>query len=165
MDLNIKVEDIRKPLPNFTKESAIEKVRLAEDGWNNQNPEKIATAYSLDSVWRNRDTFINGREEIVGFLTGKWQKEKEYRLIKELWAYSENRIAVRYVYEYQNESGQWFRAHGNENWQFNEKGLMTERHASINDVKITEGERKFHWPLGRRPDDHAGLSELANDSH
>jgi nuclear transport factor 2 (NTF2) superfamily protein len=160
MDLNINVEDIRKPLPNFTKESAIEKVRLAEDGWNNQNPEKIATAYSLDSVWRNRDTFINGREEIVSFLTGKWQKEKEYRLIKELWAYSENRIAVRYVYEYQNESGQWFRAHGNENWQFNEKGLMTERHASINDVAITDKERKFHWPLGRRPDDHPELSEL-----
>jgi nuclear transport factor 2 (NTF2) superfamily protein len=160
MDFNIKVEDTRKPLPNFTKESAIEKVRLAEDGWNNQNPEKIATAYSLDSVWRNRDTFINGREEIVGFLTGKWQKEKEYRLIKELWAYSENRIAVRYVYEYQNESGQWFRAHGNENWQFNEKGLMTERHASINDVKIMENERKFLWPLGRRPDDHPELSEL-----
>lgn len=160
MDFNIKVEDTRKPLPNFTKESAIEKVRLAEDGWNNQNPEKIATAYSLDSVWRNRDTFINGREEIVDFLTGKWQKEKEYRLIKELWAYSENRIAVRYVYEYQNESGLWFRAHGNENWQFNEKGLMTERHASINDVEITESERKFHWPLGRRPDDHPELSEL-----
>ena len=160
MDFNIKVEDIRKPLPNFSKESAIEKVRLAEDGWNNQDPEKIATAYSLDSVWRNRDTFINGRAEIVDFLTGKWQKEKEYRLIKELWAYSENRIAVRYVYEFQNESGQWFRAHGNENWQFNEKGLMTERHASINDVEITDSERKFHWPLGRRPDDHAGLSEL-----
>ena len=160
MDFNIKVEDTRKPLPNFTKESAIEKVRLAEDGWNNQNPEKIATAYSLDSIWRNRDTFINGREEIVDFLTGKWQKEKEYRLIKELWAYSENRIAVRYVYEYQNESGLWFRAHGNENWQFNEKGLMTERHASINDVEITESERKFHWPLGRRPDDHPELSEL-----
>ena len=160
MDFNITVEDIRKPLPNFTKESAIEKVRLAEDGWNNKNPEKIATAYSLDSVWRNRDTFINGRQDIVDFLTGKWQKEKEYRLIKELWAYSENRIAVRYVYEYQNESGQWFRAHGNENWQFNEKGLMTERHASINDVAITESERKFHWPLGRRPDDHAELSEL-----
>ena len=160
MDFNITIEDTRKPLPNFTKESAIEKVRLAEDGWNNQNPEKIATAYSLDSVWRNRDTFINGRQDIVDFLTGKWQKEKEYRLIKELWAYSENRIAVRYVYEYQNESGQWFRAHGNENWQFNEKGLMTERHASINDVAITESERKFHWPLGRRPDDHAELSEL-----
>ena len=160
MDFNITIEDIRKPLPNFTKESAIEKVRLAEDGWNNQNPEKIATAYSLDSVWRNRDIFINGRSDIVDFLTGKWQKEKEYRLIKELWAYSENRIAVRYVYEYQNESGQWFRAHGNENWQFNEKGLMTERHASINDVEITEQERMFHWPLGRRPDDHAELSEL-----
>lgn len=160
MDFNISVEDSRKPLPNFSKESAIEKIRLAEDGWNNQNPEKIATAYSLDSVWRNRDTFVNGRAEIVDFLTGKWQKEKEYRLIKELWAYSENRIAVRYVYEFQNESGQWFRAHGNENWQFNEKGLMTERHASINDVEITDSERKFHWPLGRRPDDHAGLSEL-----
>lgn len=160
MDFNISVEDSRKPLPNFSKESAIEKIRLAEDGWNNQNPEKIATAYSLDSVWRNRDTFVKGRAEIVDFLTGKWQKEKEYRLIKELWAYSENRIAVRYVYEFQNESGQWFRAHGNENWQFNEKGLMTERHASINNVEITDSERKFHWPLGRRPDDHAGLSEL-----
>ncbi|MFT4766791.1 MAG: nuclear transport factor 2 (NTF2) superfamily protein [Oleispira sp.] len=160
MDFNISVEDSRKPLPNFSKESAIKKIRLAEDGWNNQNPEKIAMAYSLDSVWRNRDTFVNGRAEIVDFLTGKWQKEKEYRLIKELWAYSENRIAVRYVYEFQNEGGQWFRAHGNENWQFNEKGLMTERHASINDVEITDSERKFHWPLGRRPDDHAGLSEL-----
>ncbi len=160
MNFDISVEDSRSPLPDFTRKSALEKIRLAEDGWNNQNPEKIATAYSLDSVWRNRDTFIIGRKEIVAFLTGKWQKEKEYRLIKELWAYSENRIAVRYVYEFQNESGQWFRAHGNENWQFNEKGLMTERHASINDVEITDSERKFHWPLGRRPDDHAGLSEL-----
>jgi len=160
LDFNIEKEDIRKPLPSFTKESAIEKIRLAEDGWNNQDPEKIATAYSLDSVWRNRDSFINGRAEIIDFLSEKWQKEKQYRLIKELWAYSENRIAVRYVYEYQNESGQWFRAHGNENWQFNKKGLMTERHASINDVEITESERKFHWPLGRRPDDHAELSEL-----
>ncbi len=160
LDFNIEKEDVRKPLPNFTKESALEKVRLAEDGWNNQKPEIIATAYTLDSVWRNRDSFINGRSDIVDFLTEKWQKEKQYRLIKELWAYSENRIAVRYVYEYQNESGQWFRAHGNENWQFNEKGLMTERHASINDVKITGHERKFHWPLGRRPDDHLGLSEL-----
>ncbi len=160
LDFSIEKEDIRKPLPNFTKASAVEKVRMAEDAWNNQNPEKIATAYSLDSTWRNRDTFINGRVEIVDFLTEKWQKEKQYRLIKELWAYSENRIAVRYVYEHQSESGQWFRAHGNENWQFNEKGLMTERHASINDVKITSNERKFHWPLGRRPDDHQGLSEL-----
>lgn len=160
MDFNIKLEDTRKPLPNFTKESAIEKIRLAEDGWNNKNPETIATAYSLDSIWRNRDTFVNGRDEIVDFLTGKWQKEKEYRLIKELWAFSENRIAVRYVYEYQIESGQWFRAHGNENWQFNDMGLMTERHASINDVEITESERKFFWPLGRRPDNHSGLSEL-----
>ena len=160
LDFNLALEDTRKPLPNFTKESAIEKIRLAEDGWNNQNSEKIATAYSLDSLWRNRDTFITGRTEIVDFLTGKWQKEKEYRLIKELWAYSENRIAVRYVYEYQNESGEWFRAHGNENWQFNDKGLMTERHASINEVAITAAERKFHWPLGRRPDDHLGLSEL-----
>jgi len=160
MDFNITIEDNRKPLPNFTKESAIEKVRLAEDGWNNQNPEKIATAYSLDSVWRNRDTFISGRSDIVGFLTGKWQKEKQYRLIKELWAYTDNRIAVRYVYEYCDSMGNWFRAHGNENWQFNEKGLMTERHASINDVRIAESERKFYWPLGRRPDDHPGLSEL-----
>jgi len=160
LDFNIKIEDSRKPLPNFTKETAIEKIRLAEDAWNNQAPEKIATAYSLDSIWRNRDSFINGREEIVDFLTAKWGKEKQYRLIKELWAYDENRIAVRYVYEYQNDDGQWFRAHGNENWQFNQKGLMTERHASINDVAIDENERKFHWPLGRRPDDHPGLTEL-----
>lgn len=160
LDFNIKVEDSRKPLPNFTKETAIEKIRLAEDAWNNQSPEKIATAYSLDSIWRNRDSFINGRAEIVDFLSAKWAKEKQYRLIKELWAYDENRIAVRYVYEYQNDDGQWFRAHGNENWQFNQKGLMTERHASINDVAIDENERKFYWPLGRRPDDHPGLTEL-----
>lgn len=160
LDFNIKIEDSRKPLPNFTKETAIEKIRLAEDAWNNQAPEKIATAYSFDSIWRNRDSFINGREEIVDFLTAKWGKEKQYRLIKELWAYDENRIAVRYVYEYQNDDGQWFRAHGNENWQFNQKGLMTERHASINDVAIDENERKFHWPLGRRPDNYPGLTEL-----
>lgn len=159
-DLNLAVEDVRHPLPNFTKQSAMKKIRLAEDGWNNQNPEKIATAYSLDSLWRNRDAFICGRKEIVEFLSGKWKKEKEYRLIKELWAYSENRIAVRYVYEYHNANGEWFRAHGNENWQFNDKGLMTERHASINEVAITAAERKFYWPLGRRPDDHLGLSDL-----
>ena len=160
LDFNLMLEDRRQPFPNFTKESAIEKIRLAENGWNNQNPEKIATAYSLDSVWRNRDSFISGRTEIVEFLTGKWQKEKEYRLIKELWAYSDNRIAVRYVYEYQIESGEWFRAHGNENWQFNEKGLMTERHASINDVAIKESERKFNWPLGQGPDGRGGVTGL-----
>ncbi len=160
MDFTFDIEDIREPLPDFTRESAIRKVRLAEDAWNNKDPRKIATAYSLDSRWRNRDTFLEGREEIVTFLTEKWNKEKDYRLIKELWAWQGNVIAVRYVYEWHDDNGQWFRSHGNENWKFNDKGLMTERHASINDVKINETERKFRWPAGRRPDDHLGLSEL-----
>lgn len=150
----------RLPLPPFTRETAIEKVRLAEDGWNGKKPEKIALAYSEDSQWRNRNQFVNGRAEIVEFLTGKWNKELDYRLIKELFAYTENRIAVRYAYEYHDDKGQWFRAYGNENWVFDENGLMKERYASINDLAIKEEERKFHWPLGRRPDDHAGLSEL-----
>ncbi len=150
----------RPPLPPFTEETAIEKVRLAEDGWNGRNPEKIALAYSADSKWRNRDQFVNGREEIVQFLTGKWEKELEYRLIKELFAFTDNRISVRYAYEYHNDRGQWFRAYGNENWVFDENGLMKERYASINDLAIEENERKFHWPQGRRPDDHPGLSEL-----
>jgi uncharacterized protein len=160
MNFDLAVEDIRQPLPTFSKESAIKKIRLAEDAWNNKNPEKIATAYSLHSQWRNRDQFVQGRSQIIEFLTGKWERELEYRLIKELWAFHENRIAVRYVYESHDKNGNWFRSHGNENWAFNDKGLMTERHASINDVAIAESERKFHWPLGPRPDDHPGLTEL-----
>ena len=160
MNFDINFEDIRKPLPEFTKESAMQKVRIAEDAWNNKSPENIATAYSLDSQWRNRDQFVKGRDEIIKFLSGKWDKELEYRLIKELWAYEGNRIAVRYVYEWHDKDGNWFRSHGNENWAFNEKGLMTERHASINDVVILESERKFLWPLGPRPADHPELSEL-----
>lgn len=160
MNFDIEVEDMRQPLPPFTQESAIKKIRLAEDAWNLKNAEKISCAYSLDSKWRNRDLFINGREEIVAFLIQKWRKELDYRLIKELWAFDENRIAVRYVYEWHNARGQWFRSHGNENWEFNERGLMSERHASINDMVIHESDRKFHWPLGKRPDEHPGLSEL-----
>jgi nuclear transport factor 2 (NTF2) superfamily protein len=151
---------MRKPLPDFSYEEALLKIRLAEDAWNNKDPKKIATAYSLDSKWRNRDSFVQGRDEIVEFLSSKWKKENDYRLIKELWAYQGNRIAVRYVYEWHDAQGNWFRSHGNENWEFNEKGLMTERHASINDVAIQEADRKFNWPSGRRPDDHPSLSEL-----
>ena len=150
----------RLPLPPFTKETAIEKVRLAEDGWNGRNPEKIALAYSQDSKWRNRDQFVNGRQEIIQFLTGKWEKELEYRLIKKLFAFTDNRIAVRYAYEYHDDQGLWFRAYGNENWVFDENGLMKERYASINDLAIDESERKFNWPQGRRPDDYASLSDL-----
>lgn len=149
----------RLPLPPFTRESATKKVRLAEDGWNGKNPEKIALAYSEDSKWRNRNQFVNGRSEIIEFLTAKWNKELEYRLIKELFAFTENRIAVRYAYEYHDDKGQWYRAYGNENWVFDENGLMKERYASINDLAIDALDRRFHWPLGRRPDDHAGLSE------
>ncbi|WP_283789039.1 nuclear transport factor 2 family protein [Bermanella sp. WJH001] len=160
MNFDLDFEDTRQPLPAFTKDSAIQKVRIAEDAWNNKNPEKIATAYSLDSQWRNRDQFVKGRDEIIQFLTGKWDKELEYRLIKELWAVQDNRIAVRYVYEWHDKDGNWFRSHGNENWEFNKKGLMTQRHASINDVAILESERKFLWPLGPRPVDHPGLTDL-----
>lgn len=152
--------DIRPPLPPFTRETAIQKVRAAEDGWNNRDPHKVALAYTEDSQWRNRSEFPRGREQIVEFLTRKWAKEKEYRLIKELWACEGNRIAVRFAYEWQDESGQWFRSYGNENWEFDERGLMQKRYASINDLAIDESERKFFWPQGRRPDDHAGLSEL-----
>ena len=159
MNLDLNIEDTRSPLPPFTKQTAIEKIRLAEDGWNSKDPEKIATAYSLDSVWRNRDVFIKGRPAIVQFLTEKWMKELNYRLIKELWAYSENRIAVRYTYEWHDISGNWHRSFGNENWEFNALGLMTQRHASINDVAISEETRKFHWPSGRRPDDHPSLTD------
>ena|SRR5277367_2972744 len=150
----------RPPLPPFTRESAEQKVRLAEDGWNSRDPEKLALAYSLDSRWRNRAEFVNGREEIIAFLRRKWAKELDYRLIKELWTFTENRIAVRFGYEWHDDSGNWFRSYGNENWEFNEDGLMRTRFASINDLPIREGERKYHWPLGRRPDGHSGLSEL-----
>lgn len=153
-------EQARPPLPPFTRESAIEKVRLAEDGWNTRNPEKIALAYTLNTQWRNRAEFANNREEAQAFLTRKWKKELDYRLIKELWAFTDNRIAVRYAYEYRDDSGQWYRAYGNENWEFAEDGLMRNRHASINEQPISEAERKFRWPLGRRPDDHPGLSEF-----
>lgn len=150
----------RPPFPPFTRETAITKVRLAEDGWNTRDPEKVALAYTPDSRWRNRSEFTTGRDEIVKFLTRKWSQELDYRLIKELWAFDGDRIAVRFAYEYHDDSGQWFRSYGNENWEFDEKGLMRVRHASINDLPITQEERKYHWPLGRRPDDHPGLSDL-----
>ncbi|NKQ10500.1 nuclear transport factor 2 family protein [Pseudomonas sp. SST3] len=152
--------DTRPPLPPFTRETAIQKVRLAEDGWNSRDPAKVALAYSLDTRWRNRAEFPNGRDEARMFLERKWAKELEYRLIKELWAFTDNRIAVRYAYEWHDDSGNWYRSYGNENWEFSEDGLMLNRFASINDLPINESERKFRWPLGRRPDDHPGLSEL-----
>jgi len=151
----------KPPLPPFTRESATQKIRMAEDAWNIRDPERIALAYSLDSQWRNRSRFVTGRAEIVEFLSGKWERELDYRLIKELWAYTDDRIAVRFQYEYHNTDGAWFRAYGNENWEFDENGLMRIRQASINDVAIEASERKFHWPApGPRPDDHPGLTEL-----
>jgi nuclear transport factor 2 (NTF2) superfamily protein len=150
----------RPPYPPFDRQTAIEKVRKAEDGWNSRDPQKISLAYSIDSRWRNRSEFVTGRDEIVGFLTRKWERELEYRLIKELWAFDGNRIAVRFAYESHDSTGKWFRSYGNENWEFNENGLMTVRHASINDLAIAEADRLFHWPQGRRPDDHLGLSDL-----
>lgn len=150
----------RPPLPPFTEASAREKVRLAEDGWNSRDAAKVALAYSEDTKWRNRSHFVTNREEAQAFLTGKWEKEQEYRLIKELFAFKDNRIAVRYAYEWHDDNDNWFRSYGNENWVFGEDGLMIERYASINDLPISEEERKFHWPQGRRPDDHPGLSEL-----
>ncbi len=150
----------RPPFPPFTRETAIEKVRKAEDAWNSRDPQKVALAYSIDSRWRNRNEFINGREKIIAFLTRKWQRESDYRLIKELWTFTGSRIAVRFAYESHDEAGQWFRSYGNENWEFDSNGLMTARHASINDLAITAAERLFHWPSGRRPDDHPGLSDL-----
>ncbi|WP_374650371.1 DUF1348 family protein [Rhizorhabdus sp.] len=150
----------RPPLPPFTRESAIEKVRLAEDGWNSRDAAKVALAYTPDTRWRNRVDFAENRDQAQAFLPRKWNTELDYRLIKELWAFTGNRIAVRYAYEYRNDSGQWFRAYGNENWEFAEDGLMARRHASINEMPIREEERKFRWPLGRRPDDHPGLSDL-----
>lgn len=151
---------MKPPLPPFDLESAKQKVRLAENAWNSRDPQTVSLAYSLDSRWRNRSEFITGREDIVAFLTRKWVKEIEYRLIKELWCYDGNRIAVRFVYEWRDDSGNWFRSHGNENWEFDNEGLMVARHASINDVPIRESNRLFHWPQGARPEDHKGLSEL-----
>jgi len=150
----------RPPLPPFTRETAMQKARMAENAWNIQDPEKISLAYTEDSRWRNRSEFLYGREEIVAFLKRKWAREHDYRLIKELWAYTDDRIAVRFQYEWHDESGNWFRAHGNENWEFDEHGLMRRREASINDVPIDESERKFLWEQGPRPDDYPGLTEL-----
>ena len=150
----------RPPLPPFTRESAILKVRLAEDAWNTRDPEKVSLAYTVDSRWRNRSEFLTGREQIVAFLKRKWAAEIEYRLVKELWAFEGNRIAVRFAYECSDDSGNWFRSYGNENWEFTADGLMQRRYASINDLPIAEVERKFRWPIGRRPDGHPGLSEL-----
>lgn len=150
----------RPLLPPFSEATAREKVRLAEDGWNSRDPAQVALAYTEDTVWRNRAEFPRGRAEVEAFLTRKWTKELDYRLIKELWAFAETRIAVRYAYEYHDDSGNWFRAYGNENWEFAADGLMHRRHASINEHPIAEVDRKFHWKLGRRPDDHPGLSDL-----
>lgn len=151
----------RPPLPPFTRETAIQKVRAAEDGWNSRNPERVALAYSVDSYWRNRAEFIQGRDAIAAFLTRKWNRELDYRLIKELWAFTDNRIAVRFAYEYHDDSGNWFRAYGNENWEFDENGLMRTRFACINDLPIAESERKFFWDrAASRPADDPGLSEL-----
>jgi nuclear transport factor 2 (NTF2) superfamily protein len=152
--------DTRPPLPPFTLETATQKVRLAEDGWNSRDPERVAKAYSVDTRWRNRAEFVVGREAAQAFLERKWARELDYRLIKEVWAFAGARIAVRFAYEWHDDSQHWFRSYGNENWEFNEHGLMTHRHASINDLPIKESDRRFHWPLGRRPDDHPGLSEL-----
>ena len=150
----------RPPLPPFSYETAVQKVRMAEDGWNSRDADKVALAYSVDTEWRNRAEFLTGRDDARDFLKRKWAKEIEYRLIKELWAFEGNRIAVRYAYEWKDDSGNWFRSYGNENWEFNEQGLMTNRFASLNDLPITEEQRLFHWPLGVRPENHPGLSEL-----
>jgi len=150
----------RPPFPPFDRDSAIQKVRLAEDAWNTREPERVSLAYTADSVWRNRAEFVTGREAIVQFLRRKWNRELEYRLIKELWAVSGDRIAVRFAYEWHDDGGNWFRSYGNENWEFDGDGLMRRRYASINDLPIKESERKYSWPLGRRPDDHRGLSDL-----
>ncbi|MEU5849123.1 nuclear transport factor 2 family protein [Saccharopolyspora shandongensis] len=150
----------RPPVPPFTRETAIEKVRLAEDAWNTRDPHKVSLGYTVDSRWRNRAEFATGRDEIVALLTRKWNTELDYRLIKELWAYDGNRIAVRFAYEHRDDAGNWFRSYGNENWEYDEHGLMHTRHASINTLPIAESERKFFWPLGRRPGDHPSLSDF-----
>lgn len=153
-------EQPRPPFPPFDEESAKKKVRLAEDAWNSRDPERVSLAYTPNTVWRNRAEFLSGRESVVQFLSRKWSKEIEYRLIKELWAFHQNRIAVRFAYEWRDDSGNWYRSYGNENWEFNDSGFMHRRMACINDLPINESERKFHWPHGRRPDEHPGLSEL-----
>jgi len=150
----------RPPLPPFTLETATQKVRAAEDGWNSRDPVRVSLAYTPDSRWRNRAEFVTGRDAIVAFLARKWAKELDYRLIKEIWAHDSNRIAVRFAYEWHDDAGNWFRSYGNENWEFNENGLMRLRHASINDLPIKQSDRLYHWPLGRRPDDHPCLSDL-----
>ena len=155
-----KSSEARPPLPPFDKDNATEKVRLAEDAWNSRDPERVSLAYTEDSVWRNRAEFMTGRAAIVEFLERKWSKELDYRLIKELWTYAESRIAVRFAYEWHDDAGNWFRSYGNENWKFDDNGFMHTRIASINDRPIKESDRKYHWPLGRRPDDHPGLSDL-----
>lgn len=152
--------ETRPPLPPFTRETAIQKVRMAEDAWNTRDPDRVALVYTEDTHWRNRAEFIDGREAVRGFLRRKWDRELDYRLIKELWAVDGARIAVRFAYEWHDDAGNWFRSYGNENWEFNTAGLMVQRHASINDAPIKETERKYHWPLGRRPDDHPSLSDL-----
>jgi nuclear transport factor 2 (NTF2) superfamily protein len=155
------MSDSRPPVPPFTRETAIQKVRAAEDGWNSRDPERLALAYSEDSSWRNRAEFIEGRPAIIAFLTRKWAKELDYRLIKELWSFDGNRIAVRFAYEWHDDSGNWYRSYGNENWEFDERGLMRRRYASINDLPITSAERKYHWDRSAsRPADHPGLTEL-----
>jgi uncharacterized protein len=150
----------RPPLPPFTFETAVQKVRAAEDGWNNRDPQKVSMAYTAGSQWRNRAEFVTGRDEIAGLLTRKWNRELDYRLIKEIWAFSSHRIAVRFAYEWHDDAGNWFRSYGNENWEFDDNGLMAVRHASINDLPMKASERKYFWPLGRRPDDHPSLSDL-----
>jgi len=152
--------EVRPPLPPFNFETATKKVRAAEDAWNTRDPQRVALAYTPDSRWRNRSEFLVGRAQIVAFLGRKWARELDYRLIKEIWAFRENRIAVRFAYEWHDDSGNWFRSYGNENWEFNENGLMMQRHASTNDLPIREQDRKYHWPLGRRPDDYPGLSSF-----
>lgn len=153
-------EESKPPFPPFTEETARQKVRMAENAWNTKDPDKVALAYSPDSQWRNRSAFPRGRKEIISFLQKKWERERDYRLIKELWAWHDNRIAVRFAYEWHDDAGNWFRSYGNENWEFDHNGLMQTRFASINDMPIKEEDRLFHWPAGPRPDDHPGLSEL-----
>lgn len=150
----------RPPYPPFTRETAIQKVRAAEDAWNTRDPERVSLAYTVDTQWRNRAEFPTGREQVVQFLRRKWDRELDYRLIKELWAFTEDRIAVRFAYEWHDDAGNWFRSYGNENWEFDAEGLMRRRFASINDLPIREADRKYHWPLGARPADHPGLSDL-----
>jgi len=153
-------DDPRPPLPPFDLDGAKQKARMAEDAWNSRDPTKVSLAYTVDCVWRNRSEFIQGRDAIVQFLTRKWAMELDYRLIKELWTYRDRRIAVRFAYEWHDDSGTWYRSYGNENWEFADNGLMQRRIASINDLQISPTDRKYHWPLGRRPDDHPSLSEL-----